>query len=43
MGDEEIRASLEGQDGSTVSMTLLRTGLTCTNSPLDYMFWLGLE
>lgn len=25
MGDEEIRASLEGQDGSTVSMTLRNT------------------
>ena len=24
MGDEEIRASLEGQDGSTNRMTLLR-------------------
>lgn len=38
MGDEEIRASLEGQDGSTVSMTLLRTGFTCMKSiGLDYI------
>lgn len=29
MGDEEIRASLEGQDGSTVSMTL-RNNSVCT-------------
>lgn len=38
MGDEEIWASLEGQDGSTVSMTLLRTGFTCMKSiGLDYI------
>lgn len=36
MGDEEIRASLEGQDGSTFSMKLLRARFTCINSLLDY-------
>lgn len=34
MGDEEVRASLEGQDGSTVGMRILRAGVTCIKIPL---------
>ena len=42
MGDEEIRATLEGQDGSTVSMTLRSTPyrFTIMNSiGLDYTYF----